>query len=541
MKRVCIYLVREPDKRHIGYILHALSAWEKAGVPVEVLCAGKAPKELEAAKPRSVRLETGFAAVLEEHAAADELIVMDDRLMGPLSPVEELLKKADHFDGDLWIMARRAPLVGLRGKAKTSVPLLTALTKGELSLERVCKSQRLTMGVLYDAAAMETLTADPLLDEPLRAVRELGCPFFLHELFHRDYDEVIIRTLGHQAQLFYQWLMKSHPQIIPPLWDYLLANHSQEDLFFNMKLSYILPTRGCRTDAVEEHLKTHPLALVMHLHYEDKIHEALAYASRFPAATHVYVTTNTERKRDLIQETLGKLNVAHLEVRVIQNRGRDVSSRLVGVRDIYDQHDYVCYFHDKKTLQTKPGSIGAGFAYKCEENMFGTRDYVYNIISLFAQNERLGMVSPPAPHHGSYSFTLGTNWGPNYKLTKAAYDKLGFHVPISEDKMPIAPLGSCFWFRTKAMQPMLSYPWSYDDFPPEPLREDGTILHALERIPPYACAEAGYYPAYVLTDRYAGLEYSSLRYYVRGYNQICAKRGMISYHRSMREEIARRL
>lgn len=541
MKRVCVYIVREPDKRRLDYILETRAAWERASVPVHMLCAGSVPDELAGARPSAVKLETGLAMALESHPEAEELIVMDDRLVGPLFPIQDLLDRADRVKGDLWVLARHAPMVGLRGKARENAALLDALIKGGAALDSACQSRRLTAAELYDTSAMENLTADPLLDKPLEVVRDLGCPFFLHEVFHRDYDEVILRTLGHQAPLFYQWLRKEYPQTMDGLWDYLLANCAQEDLFFNMKLSYILPTRGCRASAVEKHLKTHPLALVMHLHYEDKIHEAYAYATRFPAATHVYITTNTERKRELIEKTLGKLKVAHLEVRVIQNRGRDVSSRLVGVADIYDRYEYVCYFHDKKTLQTRPGSIGAGFAYKCEENMFGTRDYVYNIISLFAQNERLGMVSPPAPHHGAYFFTLGTNWGPNYKLTKAAYGQLGLHVPISEDKMPIAPLGSCFWFRPKALKPMLSYPWTYEDFPPEPLREDGTILHALERIPPYACAEAGYYPAYVLTDRYAGLEYSSLRYYVRGYNQICTKRGIISYHRNMREEIERRL
>jgi lipopolysaccharide biosynthesis protein len=31
-----------------------------------------------------------------------------------------------------------------------------------------------------------------------------------------------------------------------------------------------------------------------------------------------------------------------------------------------------------------------------------------------------------------------------------------------------------------------------DDFPPEPLPIDGTLLHALERIIPFAAAEAGF-------------------------------------------------
>ena len=540
MKRLVVYLIRQPELRKAGYVLKTVAALEKAGLSVSILCEGKLPAELAEHHAASVP-GGGLAGALRNLPEAEELVMLDDRLMGPLNDLADWLSRADAFEGDAWVLARRAPMVGLRSRARANKALLTALLRGETDLLAVCKAEGVSAGELYDTSAMASLTEDPLLDEPLRMARDVGCPFFLHKVFHRDYDEVIIRTLGHQAQVFYKWLMEKHPVAIDPLWDYLLANCHQEDLFFNMKLCYVLPTKGCHRTAVEKHLETHPLALVMHLYYEDKLPEAYAYAARFPASTHLYVTTNTEEKRQAILKILSPLPLGKLDVRVIANRGRDVSSLLVGVADIYDRYEYVCFFHDKKTLQTKPGSIGAGFAHKCAENMFGSRDYVYNVIRLFAENPRLGMVAPPPPHHADYFFTLGTAWGPNYKLTKNLRDQLGFTAPIAEDKLPLAPLGTCFWFRAKALKPLLSPGWTYEDFPPEPNNADGTILHAMERIYPFSGAEAGYYPAYVLTDRYAKVEYTSMRYYVRGYNEVCFKHGILSYHRNMREEIARRL
>ena len=107
--------------------------------------------------------------------------------------------------------------------------------------------------------------------------------------------------------------------------------------------------------------------------------------------------------------------------------------------------------------------------------------------------------------------------------------------------MPLAPLGTCFWFRGKCLKPLSDHHWNYEEFPPEPNHVDGTLLHAIERIYPFACVESGYYPAFLLSDRYAALEYSSLRYYVRAYNEIAVEKGFMGYHRDMCRELKRRL
>ena len=49
-------------------------------------------------------------------------------------------------------------------------------------------------------------------------------------------------------------------------------------------------------------------------------------------------------------------------------------------------------------------------------------------------------------------------------------------------KTPVAPLGTMFWFRARAMEKLFAREWAYEDFPAEPTGEnDGNILHAIER------------------------------------------------------------
>ena len=62
---------------------------------------------------------------------------------------------------------------------------------------------------------------------------------------------------------------------------------------------------------------------------------------------------------------------------------------------------------------------------------------------------------------------------------------------------------------------MLSYPWKYEDFPEEPIADDGTFLHALERIRPFAVQHDGFYSAWVLNDDYARVELNNVHFMLK--------------------------
>ena len=540
MKRIAALIVRETIKFQAGYVAAVLSAWKSCGVEAYAVYPADAPACVQALKPSCESMEA--LRETAQRAKADEIIVMDDSLMGPVTDLTTMLKKLNQTKADVWYLARKTPMFGMKAAALQKDDVLQAVKNGSIEeLQAACEKLHLRITELYDTSAMASLTETPMLDEPLTMAKVLGCPFFLHEVFHRDYEDVYQKTLGHQAQVFYRWLKFESGWDTGVMWDYLLYTYHMEDIFWNMHLTSVLPTHGCQEKAMREHIRTHGLALVMHLYYEEKLPESYEFASRFPEETHVYITTSSEEKRQTILKVFADHRFAHLDVRVVANRGRDVSALLVGVADVYSKYEYVCFFHDKKVLQTKPGSVGAGFAYRCTENLFATKDFVLNVVQQFAENERLGLLTPPAPHHADYFFTLGLDWGPNYELTRGLKEKLGLLGPISADKMPIAPLGTCFWFRSRALKPLMDYGWKYEDFPPEPNNADGTILHAIERIYPFVCVSAGYYPAYLMSDRYAGAEYSSMRYYVRGFNEACFHHGIMNYQREMRAELIRRI
>ena len=538
MRRVCIYQIHQKSASASGYIRQTIAAMQSCCT--KIIAVADADWDAPIPGVRFVRsLQSAFS--LPVLAKADEVLLLGDSWMGPVRELEPMLAAADDMCCDCWQLARNAPFWGLRPKAARHHAVLDWTRQPTESLQSIISQTRLTCAVVYDSEKLRTLTENPMLDEPKYMTETMGCPFFLHEIFYRDYDQVVFNTLGHMAQNYYRYLTKTLMWNTDPMWDFLLATCHMEDLYRNLHLTYVLSTRLSNRDAIRQHLQTYPLALMMHLFYEDLIPESLEYAKNFPQQTHIYITTDSQRKAAKIKRAFASLKAAKLKVSVIPNRGRDVSSLLVGMKDAVDDYEYVCSYHDKKVLQTKPGSVGIGFADKIHENLMANQDFIYNVIQTFMDHPRLGLLAPPPPHHADYFFTLGICWGVNYTGARYLRDSLGIRVPMAENKQPIAPLGTSFWFRKGALASLYGAEWTYENFPSEPLDKDGTMLHMVERLYPYAAQDAGFYSAYLLSDRYAPIEYTSLHHYVRGFHKVFFQNGIFSYHSYMRDMLSQRL
>ena len=144
------------------------------------------------------------------------------------------------------------------------------------------------------------------------------------------------------------------------------------------------------------------------------------------------------------------------------------------------------------------------------------------LLQAFAEEEYLGLLYAPDPNHADFITHISLEWGANYECTKTLAQQLNLHVPMDAKHPPMAPFGSSFWFRTKAMAPLFAKDWTYDDFPPEPFNmTDGSVLHAIERIYPYVAQHAGYYSAMIATTDYASVDIGNLFYYSQSYSHVC--------------------
>ena len=225
------------------------------------------------------------------------------------------------------------------------------------------------------------------------------------------------------------------------------------------------------------------LAVICHMYYEDMIDEFKHYLSVIPFAYDLYISTDTEEKKQLLLLSLKNWQKGNSEIRIVPNRGRDIAPKLICFKDIYTRYDFVLHLHSKKSPY---GSRLDGWRHYLLETLLGSSVIVNSVFEIFNQNPNIGIVAPQ--HFEGVRISLG--WGYNFKLARKLAQKLKIKLDINQ--YLDFPSGSMFWARTKALMPLLNAGLKAEDFPTEYNQEDGTIAHAIERMYFHVCEKAGF-------------------------------------------------
>lgn len=243
---------------------------------------------------------------------------------------------------------------------------------------------------------------------------------------------------------------------------------------------------------------TGTVAVFVHLFYLDRIDFYFKYLKRIPKWIDVYVSYSDNAIKERAEAELPDAVLVYKE-----NRGRDISALLVAFREICLKYEYVCFLHDKKEKIFYMKHDTDKWIYSLWENMVSNDIYIRNIIGLFEEQPDIGLLVPPIFYSDIYKYAYTNLWSVNYETTKKLIEKFSLNCDINEKISPITQ-GTCFWVRVKALNKLLEHPWKYEDFPEEPLPDDGTISHSLERSFSYFAQDAGFETGWVMTKQYGG-------------------------------------
>lgn len=256
------------------------------------------------------------------------------------------------------------------------------------------------------------------------------------------------------------------------------------------------------------------VAIIIFLYYEESLNQYLSYVDIIPSFIDVYIVTNNNRLYDRILqfiETSGK----GIKLISSHKRGRDVSALLVACKDIVPNYEYICFIHDKKR---KESVLEEDFNLWIENiwgNLIGSKNYILNVLDVLISNKKIGLLVPPEPI-GKYIKIWYTNaWGQNFELTTHLAKEMELNCNLAWDKSPIT-LGTVFWAKSIALKKLFDKNWRYEDFDEEPLKDDGTISHAIERILGYVAQDAGYDTGTVMNTSYAEKLVCILQEYLTG-------------------------
>ncbi|WP_186393191.1 MULTISPECIES: rhamnan synthesis F family protein [unclassified Pannonibacter] len=221
-----------------------------------------------------------------------------------------------------------------------------------------------------------------------------------------------------------------------------------------------------------------------HFYYIDLLQDFLTRLSHNASVFDLIVTVPDDEKAAVAQEIMSKAGLkGQHSISVVGNKGRDIGPFLSGIdRDLLSRYDVVGHFHGKKSphVEKQTGDQWREFLW---EHLIGNKVPAADVcLGAFSADPRLGLVFPEDAHiHG---------WDQNFDTAQELARRMGriAELPRSFEW----PIGTMFWARTEALKPLFDLKLDWADYPAEPLPSDGTLLHAIERVIPFAVEQAGF-------------------------------------------------
>lgn len=219
-----------------------------------------------------------------------------------------------------------------------------------------------------------------------------------------------------------------------------------------------------------------------HFHYPELLPDLLDRLARNTHPYRLVVTTTSAEKVVLLEKMLADRGSEGTVV-LVPNRGRDLGALFTGVDDAtLREHDVVLHLHGKKSPHVVE-DVADRWRTAIWENLVGGKHAMLDrLVRAFADDPALGLVSQEDPHLN--------DWDLNREHGEQLAARLGLDVALPNHLD--FPVGAMFWARTAAIAPILDLGLAWDDYPEEPLRMDGTSLHALERIVPLVVRSRGF-------------------------------------------------
>ena len=320
--------------------------------------------------------------------------------------------------------------------------------------------------------------------------------------------KVINKTLGEQEKQEFLKRLEHMPESgKKQFFEKLFSDYGVGHLHTMLHLDYVFQETGqsCQWD----HKR---IAVIAHVNYTDLIDYCFCFIEKIPNYIDIYITTKGDKNIAIIQQKIALLSEHHIKIVVPEDRGREISGLLVACKDILMQYEYICFVHDKKKNSGEPfQTVGQSFCDLLWENSIKNNIYIENVIEQFEKEPFLGLLAPPAPYMSVFFMVGFLGWTGCYEKTMQLAKRLHLNCGIDESQQPFV-LGTTFWCRTKALQPLFEEDWTYDDFEPEPMPLDNTINHAIERILPYVAQSQGFYSGLMMTEEYASLYTCNYQY-----------------------------
>jgi glycosyltransferase involved in cell wall biosynthesis/ubiquinone/menaquinone biosynthesis C-methylase UbiE len=217
------------------------------------------------------------------------------------------------------------------------------------------------------------------------------------------------------------------------------------------------------------------VALHLHAFYPDQVAGIVERLNLNISAPDLFVSVLTSDAASETRQALSGYRGRIVDMQMTPNLGRDIGPLLTQFgRDLCASYDIVGHLHTKKSPQIEDRAFAEAWNIFLLENLLGGEHggaMLDLILCSMAADPGIGIVFPDDPHVVS--------WTKNRKHAEALADRMNYADLPEELNFPI---GSMFWVRSSVLSKFVELGLTWDDFAPEPLPVDGTMIHAIERL-----------------------------------------------------------
>lgn len=443
----------------------------------------------------------------------DNLILLNDKQFGPISPIDRILLKMSDSQASFWTVSEYPSFLSFQRVQPNFVCFTKKIINSPVFLKnwKLCSSRFdeltgnywnflkrkfISSGHIYQTVTESLFKVEKNHTSSLSQIDflKLGWPFVEIRLFIELFEKLQKTGSSSLPLEIVEYISNRTNYPVSLIKKYVLFNVPPSQYKNIFQLNFI----GSEFASRSLELQKKTVALIFFAYFEDLVEVCCKYILSFEETDKIVIVSPKSNVLTAYRERLSQF-FADIDFRIQKNRGRNEAAYFITCKDVLDKFDYICLCHDKK-LRHLPSKIGEAALKHCFENCLGSKGQVNSIINVLGFSEEVGILTPPTPLFSVWSDISILPYGRNKELCQKIVQNILPHTPF--DPQPVAPYGSVFWVKKGALRSLLNLNLTLEDFPEEPVPVDGTILHALERLYPSFCQASGFATGWVFSQEY---------------------------------------
>lgn len=230
---------------------------------------------------------------------------------------------------------------------------------------------------------------------------------------------------------------------------------------------------------IEPHTTANPVservALHIHAYYIDSLPTILSALRLNKVRPTLYISVKNTADIEQAQQHCTDYE-ADVHIRAVPNKGRDIGAFLTEFgSELVEHYDVIGHVHTKQSLFHPHRDFITAWQEFLFANVLGSTEQPMAdaIVEAMQKDPQIGVVFPDDPNI--------LDWGENKDYAELLMQQLGFDSSLLPSSYFKFPVGTMFWINKETLRSFVQLGLSWDDYPDEPLIQDGSVLHALER------------------------------------------------------------